>query len=100
MVTPSSQTETTGPLAGQLVFTDNNEIVYLQVDAGEIVKIGQAITINDEGFAIAADANSNQSDGIGIACINPNSPISTATGTIDNSAGLDGDKVVQVAIGN
>src|SRR5207245_227985 len=87
MVTPTSTTETTGPLAGMLVFTDNNEIIRTGLAAAVIVVIGKAVTFDAAGRAIPAIATSNNADGIGIATINPNSPIGSQTGTIDNTSG-------------
>src|SRR5207245_7418347 len=100
MVTPTSTTETTGPLAGMLVFTDNTEIIRTGLAAAVIVVIGKAVTFDAAGRAIPAIATSNNADGIGIATINPNSPIGSQTGTIDNTSGAADALFVQVAVGN
>ena len=101
MVTPSSETETSGPIAGQLVFTDNNEIVTVKVAASTKIILGQVVTFDASGNAVlATNSVGSQYDGYGIACFNPNSPISSQTATIDNSSGAAGDLLVQVAVGN
>lgn len=100
MVTPSSTLETTGPFKGQLVFTDNNEIVIVDLAASTTIIIGQFVTFDSSGNAIlATNTTGTQYDGIGIACYNPNSPISTQTATIGPTVNI-GDFRVQVAVGN
>lgn len=99
MVTPSSQTETTGPIPGQLVFTDNNEIVSVNMAITTTIILGQFVTFDSSGNAILATNTSTQYDGIGVACYNPNSPISSQTATIVSDSTL-GDFRIQVAVGN
>lgn len=99
MVTPSSQTETTGPIAGQLVFTDNNEIVTQQMAITTTIILGQFVTFDASGNVVLATSMSSQYDGIGVASYNPNSPISSQTATIVSDSTL-GDFIIQVAVGN
>lgn len=99
MVTPSSLTETTGPIAGQLVFTDNNEIVTQLMAITTTIILGQVVTFDASGNVILATTTSSQYDGLGIACYNPNSPISSQTATIVSDSTL-GDFIIQVAVGN
>lgn len=99
-VTPSSQTETSGPIAGQLVFTDNNEIVTVGLAATAKIILGQFVTFDSSGNAVLATTTSTRYDGIGVACYNPNSPIGSQTATIDNTSGSAGDLSVQIAMGS
>jgi hypothetical protein len=101
MVTPSSTLETLGPFAGQLVFTDNNEIVTVGIEEGTTIKLGQFVTFDTEGNCIlATDTVGSRFDGYGIACYNPNSPISSQTATIVVGGGVgDASSFVQVAVG-
>lgn len=84
-----SETETTGPLRGQLVFMDGNELVTRGVQAAEVLLGGDPVTFDVNGFIIkASDVLGNRSDGFG-----------TVLETITGGAG-DGDESAQVAVGN
>lgn len=99
MVTPSSQLDTANPIPGQLVFTDNNEIVNQLITANTTIILGQFVTFDSSGNVLLATNTSTQYDGIGVACYNPNGPISSQTATIVQPATL-GTYYVQVAVGN
>lgn len=84
-----SETETTGPLRGQLVFMDQNELVTRGVKATEVLVAGDPVSFDVNGFIVkATNAVGNRSDGFGTV-------LETVTGGV-----ADGDEVAQVAVGN
>jgi hypothetical protein len=86
----ASETETTGPIAGALVFTDNNEIVRRGVKASENIAVGDPVTFDTNGFVQkASNTVGNRAQGLGVAKQAGN-----------NSTGSDGDISIQVIMGN
>ena len=84
-----SETETTGPLRGQLVFMDMNELVTRGVKATEVLLVGDTVTFDVNGFIVkATNTVGNRSDGFGTV-------LESVTGGV-----ADGDEVAQVAVGN
>lgn len=84
-----SETETTGPLRGQLVFMDQNELVTRGVKATEVLVAGDPVSFDVNGFIVkATNVVGNRSDGFGTV-------LETITGGV-----ADGDEVAQVAVGN
>ena len=75
---------------GQLVFSNDNEIMSVPVAAGETIHPGDVVDFDDNGFAKAADpATFNRTNGYGV-CIHE--------GVVN--PGADGAVLVQICTGN
>lgn len=85
-----SETETTGPVKGALVYPDSaiNNIVTRGVKAAQNIAVGDPVTFDTGGFAQkASDTVGNRSLGLGVALTK-----------FDNTSGADGDGTIQIAM--
>lgn len=86
---PVSQLDVTGPLAGQLVFPEINELVTRGIKASQKLVVGQWVTFDTNGYMTGATNTSTVTDGLGICTIGG-----------DNTSGADNAITAQAAVGN